>query len=152
MDEWELSERPLTLLMRQDLNTVPPDMPLVMVFTRFLSAGCEDLVVIDAEGRFLGVITALDLIATVGPTAGVRSRRRGTCIECLVQQGKITARDVMGRHHITISAEGTVGEAIRLMERNRYGDLFILDDDGRVTGRISACDIIGHFCRGCDLV
>ncbi len=141
----EVTEISLTEVMYPIVDTIPPDTPLESIFTLFAEDRCDDLVVVDPQGRFLGVITALDLLAAVGPIVGVRSMKRSSCIECLVKTGISTAADVMKRGHITISRERTIGDAIRIMEKNRHPDLFVIDEGERVIGKIAVCDIIAHL-------
>ncbi len=145
MGEKDVTEIPLTAVMKKTFESILPDTPLESIFQRFSEESCYDLVVVDHEERFLGVITAIDLLATVGPIVGVRSMKRFSCVECLVKKGMTTAADVMNRGHITISREKTLGDAMRIMEKNRHPDLFVIDGNGRVDGQIAVCDIIAHL-------
>jgi CBS domain-containing protein len=141
----EVTEIPLTGVINPEFDTILPETPLESIFAQFAEQRCDDLVVVDPEGRFLGVIAALDLLATVGPIVGLRSMKRSSCIECLVKTGISTAADVMRRGHITIAKDRTVGDAIRIMEKNRHPYLFAIEGDGKVIGKIAVCDIIAHL-------
>lgn len=143
--EQDAAAMALTELMSHQFEAIPPEMPLRELFQRLIDIGCGDLVVLDSKGRFMGVISGIDLLGVVGTFIGVRSMKRGSCIDYLMKRGIGTAADLMKRGHIVISRDGTVREAMRLMEKNRYPELFVIDDDGRVMGRIDACSIIKHL-------
>jgi len=141
----EPTEIPVTAVMSGTPFTVPPDTPLPEVFERFSRAGCTELVVSGPENHFLGFITALDLLAAVGPIVGVRSRKKITCIDCLLRGDATVAADIMTRSHITIPATATLREAMEAMERYRYPVLIVVDESGSVVGRIEVCMIIAHL-------
>ncbi len=141
----EPTEIPVTAVMSDAPSTIPPDTPLPEIFEQFSRTGCTDIVVSGPEGRFLGFITALDLLTAVGHVIGVRSRRRTTCIDCLLRGDTAVAADIMTRGHITIPDTATVREAMEAMERYRYPVLVVVDRAGSVVGRIEVCMIIAHL-------
>ena len=50
--------------------------------------------------------------------------------------------DIMTRDPVCIGAEGTLQQALELMNRNRVKRLVITDDEDRVLGVISRTDLI----------
>lgn len=141
----EPTEIPVTAVMSETLDIVSPETPLPEIFERFSRAGCTDLIVVGPGNRFLGLITALDLLTAVGPIVGVRSRKKITCIDCLLRGDAAVAADIMTRSHITIRATATLRAAMEAMERYRYPALIAVDDAGSAVGRIEVCMIIAHL-------
>jgi CBS domain-containing protein len=144
-----LSTDPDEMVIRDIMNTdfprVLPDTPVATLLTYFSSRGCSDLVVADSSGHFHGVITPYDLFSAVSPEVGVRSRKRATCIDCLISGNIRTAADLMTRSHITVQENTPIPEGIRLLERHRHPVLIVTDDDGVVIGIVEICDIISHL-------
>jgi Mg/Co/Ni transporter MgtE (contains CBS domain) len=138
-------EMVVTDIMSTDFIRVLPDTPVETIATHFSARGCSDLVVTDNRGHFLGVITPYDLLTAVSPEAGIRSRKRATCIECLISGSVSSAADLMTRSHITVKADTLIPEAIRLLERHRHPDLVVINDGGEVIGVIGICNIISHL-------
>ncbi|WP_342676818.1 CBS domain-containing protein [Methanofollis sp. UBA420] len=136
---------PVTAVMAEVVTTIGPDTPLPEVFERFAAPGCTDLVVAGEDNRFLGFITALDLLAAVGPVVGVRSRKKTACLECLLRRDATAAADIMTRSHITVPAAATLREAMEAMERYRYPVLIVVDGDGVAVGRLEVCMIVAHL-------
>lgn len=132
-------------VMAASVAFIGPDTPLPEVFERFAEPGCTDLVVAGADNRFLGFITALDLLAAVGPVVGVRSRRKTACLECLLRRDVTVAADIMTRSHITVPVTATLREAMEAMERYRYPVLIVVDERGVAVGRLEVCMIIAHL-------
>jgi CBS domain-containing protein len=139
------AEIPVTTVMDEEIVSVLPDTPLPEVFETFSRLGCTDLVVTGSEDHFLGFITALDLLASVGPVVGVRGRGREHCIECLLRRETAVAADIMTRRHISVPATATLRHAIEAMERYRYPTLVVVDEDGVAVGRLEACMVISHL-------
>ncbi len=132
-------------IMSTDFTKVLPDTPVETIVKHFSARGCSDLVVADREGHFLGVITPYDLLTTISPEVGIRSRKRATCIECLISGSVSTASDLMTRSHITVKEDTPIPEGIRLLERHRHPDLVVINGDGVVTGIVEICNIISHL-------
>ncbi|TAJ44163.1 CBS domain-containing protein [Methanofollis fontis] len=141
----EPGEIPIKLVMSQEIVTIGPDTPLPEVFERFSEKGCTDLIVAAPDGQFLGFITALDLLASVGPVIGVRTLKKTTCIDCLLKRDTTTAADIMTRSHIALSDDSTLRDAMEAMERYRYPVLIVVDERGAAVGRLEVCMIISHL-------
>ncbi|QSZ68031.1 CBS domain-containing protein [Methanofollis aquaemaris] len=141
----EPADIPVTTVMDEEVVSVLPDTPLPEVFETFSRLGCTDLVVAGPEDHFLGFITALDLLASVGPVVGVRSRERERCIECLLRRETAVAADIMTRSHISVPTTATLRHAIEAMEHYRYPALVVVDERGVAVGRLEACMVISHL-------
>ncbi|OPX69136.1 MAG: CBS domain protein [Methanoregulaceae archaeon PtaB.Bin056] len=132
-------------LMTGDFERILPDTPIAHCITHFSQKGCRDLVVVDQEDRFLGIVTPVDLITQLIPTIGVRSRKKSGCIECIIRGDASTAEDIMSRKHITVYEDTPVEEALRLLEKYHHPDLVVVDRGGVVIGVVEICTIIAHL-------
>jgi CBS domain-containing protein len=132
-------------IMSRDFARVAPDTPLGDIITRFSGKACPDLVVTDQDGTFRGVITPFDLMTHLNPIIGVRSRRKVSCIECMVMGEASIAADIMTKGHLTVREETPVMEVLRLFEKYHHPDLFVVDERGVALGVVSICGIISHL-------
>lgn len=132
-------------IMSRDFARVAPDTPLADIITRFSGKDCPDLVVTDQNGIFRGVITPFDLMTHLNPIIGVRSRRKVSCIECMIMGDASVAGDIMTRGHLTVREETPIVEVLRLLEKYHHPDLFVIDDSGVALGVVSICGIISHL-------
>jgi predicted transcriptional regulator len=132
-------------IMSREFARVAPDTPLADIITHFSGEDCPDLVVTGHDGYFLGVITPFDLMTHLNPIIGVKSRRKVSCIECMVRGDASVAADIMTRGHLTVQEETPVGEVLRLLEKYHHPDLFVTDEQGVTLGVVSICRIISHL-------
>lgn len=132
-------------LMTRDFERIFPDTPIAHCITHFSQKGCRDLVVVDHEDRFLGIVTPVDLLTQLSPAIGVRSRKKSGCIECIIRGDASTADDIMSRKHITVHEDTPVAEALRLLEKYHHPDLVVVDSGGVVIGVVEICTIISHL-------
>jgi predicted transcriptional regulator len=131
--------------MRSDFERILPETPIDHCITHFSRRGCRDLVVIDREGHFLGVITPFDLLTQLSPIIGVRSRKKSGCIECIIRGDASIAEDIMTRQHITVHVDTPVTEALRLLEKYHHPDLVVVDRQGVAIGVVEICTLIAHL-------
>ena len=132
-------------LMTRDFEKILPDTPIDHCIKHFSQRGCRDLVVVDHKGRFLGIVTPVDLLTHLSPAIGVRSRKKSGCIECIIVGNASTAEDIMARKHITVRGDTPVAEALRLLEKYHHPDLVVVDQEGVVMGIVEICTIIAHL-------
>lgn len=132
-------------IMSRDFTRVTPDTPLADIITRFSGKDCPDLVVTDQDGTFRGVITPFDLMTHLNPIIGVRTRRKVSCIECMIMGDASVAGDIMTRGHLTVREETPIVEVLRLLEKYHHPDLFVIDDKGVTLGVVSICGILSHL-------
>lgn len=147
MAEIELEGIPIVDIMHAEFTSVHPDTPIADIFQAFARRGCQDIIVCDDAGRFLGIITKLDLLSAISPGMGVRSRRKMGCLECIVKSGAKTAGEVMSRGHITVARGASVAQAMVAMEKYRHPDVIVVDEAGVAAGIVEMCDIIAFLIR-----
>lgn len=131
-------------VMQREVATVRPDTPLAAVVEALAQIEQRRVVVVDAQRHVLGIITDGDLIrrATAEERPGIVQRmlerlrgQAGGAQRQLVVSGRCAA-EVMTAPVITIDADATPHEAIRLMWRHRVKRLPVVDHQGRLVGLI----------------
>ncbi|KQC09873.1 MAG: hypothetical protein APR55_02645 [Methanolinea sp. SDB] len=132
-------------IMSDITDRIPPQMPINRILHEFSTLKCADLVVVDEDGKFLGVVSPFDLVNHVNPSMGVRSGKKAPCIECMMRGDALVAEDLMSRSHMTVTDETPVVEALRLLERYRQPDLVVIDEEGIAIGMLGICSIISHL-------
>jgi CBS domain-containing protein len=141
----EVEETPVREIMHTGFNRVHPDTPIAEVYQSFSRRGCADIVVCDEEGHFQGMITRMDLLRSISPGVGVRSRRKTGCLECIIRSGSMRAGQVMSRSHITVADSATIAAAMVSMEKNRHPDVIVVDENNVAMGIVEMCDILAFF-------
>jgi CBS domain-containing protein len=141
----EAGQTPVSSIMHRDFERVHLATPLSYIYRIFAQRGRSDIIVIDDDGHFLGLVTELDLLRAISPGLGVPTRRKTGCIECLVASTDRSAADIMSRTHITVPLTTTVEQAMVRMEKNRHPDVIVVDDDGIATGVVEMCDVIAFL-------
>jgi len=135
-----------TTLVREIMNSnfrkVHPDTPIDEIYRLFSKEGCTDLIVIDEQDHFTGIIHELELLYSVSPRVGVRSRRKSTSVTHIIRSTASCAKELITKDHITIPDNTSVADAIIAMEKNRHPDLIVIDKNGIVTGIVQVNDII----------
>ena len=105
-------------------ETVPPAMPVSAARALMETSGIGGLLVVDAEGQLLGLVTTRDVLFAPNPLAAVES----------VMTPR--ARLVSAPTGIRLEA------AQRLLHEHRVEKLPLLNETGRVVGLITAQDIV----------
>ncbi len=120
-------------LLTPDFPRVAPEATLAEVVEALLAHDARRVVVVDAAGRPLGLITDADLVARVAPEA------RAGLLDALLRRRAapdehLTARDLMSPGVITAPAETPLTEALaRMLAANRKW-LVVVDAQGRALG------------------
>jgi signal-transduction protein with cAMP-binding, CBS, and nucleotidyltransferase domain len=119
----------------RDLVTITADsgMTAFDVASLMKNKGVGSVIVIDRQGRPLGIITERDMVKRV-------------CLEN-VASCRIALEDIMSSPLITIMSYDSIDTASRLMTRNRLKRLVVLEADNRIAGMLSASDITKHLAK-----
>jgi IMP dehydrogenase len=116
--------------------TVGPDQTVAEAAAEARRLGVTGLVVVDAERRPVGILTARDMRAAAGGTAGRGGDLAGPMLDATVATAMTPAeRLVCARPGIDLD------EARKLLDRHRIEKLPLVDDDGRLAGLITLRDI-----------
>jgi CBS-domain-containing membrane protein len=113
-----------------DQDALLPD-----VITAFIEYDTRRLIVVDQEGRPVGLVSDADAVSRVQPQErrGVLSalRRRGP-----MPSGDVTAGELMSRGVLTVGPQTDVAEAVRSMLSHRRKWLVVVDEEGRPMGLV----------------
>jgi acetoin utilization protein AcuB len=96
------------------------------------------------DGGLIGIVTDRDLrdaFPSVFESAGLSERRRRPAG---ADPATIPVEDVMTRDVLTLSPDASVGDAARIMRRQRIGAIPIVDG-GRLVGILTRSDVLDAF-------
>lgn len=137
-------------VMLAQVPAVRADAPLKQVVDRIVSTAERRVVVVDEQGRALGIITDGDILKRAcGERAGVllalTGRLRGR--EPGVMLGRCTAAQVMTGHPVTVTSETPLLDALRLLLQHKIKRLPVADADGRLVGLVGRGEILQALAR-----
>ena len=128
-----LARETLRVVNRRDPLTVAEGTPLGECLRLVEASGTGDSVVVaDADGRLLGVLTERDIFGVIvgGPID----------LDAPVET-------LMNRRPRTLRLEQTVHDAIVLFADGRYRNVPLVDEDGRVVGIVRQQDILKYLAE-----
>jgi len=138
----KIETTPVREIMNPNFPKVHLETPIDEIYRLFSKEWCTDFVVIDDQDHFTGIIHKLELLYSVSPGVGVRSRRKSSSVTHIIRNSPTCAREVMTKVHITIPDNASVADAIITMEKNRHPDLIVIDKNGIAAGIVRVNDII----------
>ncbi len=134
-------------VMTREVVTVTRGTPLSQAASTMLEHKVSGLPVLDVDGRLIGIVTESDFLSALD-TSGlaladvvdtvIRKRRARRTMGTIVD-------DIMTRDPITIGAEETLQNAVRLMDNNRVKRLAVIDAQGGLAGILARADLIKLF-------
>ncbi|MBL0715452.1 MAG: DUF190 domain-containing protein [Desulfosarcina sp.] len=134
-------------IMRRDTHTVRPDAPAEEVIHIIDTDDIQRVAVVEADGRFVGLISDRDLLAAfAGRGQGfweylscrlTRQSRPDCPADLRRTLQEKTAADVMKTGLVMVGENTPIEEAIRLMVEKRLKRLPVVDAEGRYRGMIS---------------
>jgi len=125
-------------VMTPDPVTVPVDCPLAEAADRMARRRLKRLPVVDAVGRFAGIISRFDVLKTVAggfPTADVASGVGGLRIDTPVSR-------VMRRDPPVVHADTPLPEVLQAVISTRLNRALVVDVDRRVVGLVSDAELL----------
>ena len=130
-------------IMSRERATVLPEASGAEVLELMRTQGVQRVVVVDAAGRLLGLITDADLLTAI-------TDRRGGFWEYLSRRPDMlraaqakTAAEIMKTELLTVTEETPVEEAVRLMAEHGLKRLPVVDAEGQFAGMISRQAVLG---------
>jgi CBS domain-containing protein len=132
--ERSLMEDPVSVLRPRQPITVLPTATVRQAIQTMLAQNLGALLVVDAQGRLLGIFSERDLLSRVSGLSGGFA--------------ELPVERFMTPDPETVTAEDTLAFALHKMDIGGYRHLPILND-GRPTGVISVRDMLRHITRLC---
>jgi CBS domain-containing protein len=144
-------------VMTRDVATLRPDQPITEAADAMAAAGYGAMPVVDADGRFVGLLRDEDLIASEArvhvPTylmlLGTSVPLPGTMRRFEHEIHKIagsTVAEVMDDHPPTVSSDATLEDVATLMHERDITHVPVVDD-GRLVGIVARSDIVRYIAR-----
>lgn len=119
------------VLMSADPIVVWPDTPVAEVAEVLDRAGISGVPVVDWSGYLVGIVSQTDLL------------RVRASDELWADWSRLSARHIMSRPVLTVTADTSVDEAVRLLGSHRVHRLVVVADDGETpVGVLSATDLV----------
>jgi len=124
-------------IMRTDLVTITPDTSLVKAKEIIAEKLIEHLLVVDKDGKLVGIVSDRDLKKTWASPATTLSAHE---LNYLLKQ--LSVDTMMVKKIITITPGTTIERAGRIMQENRISALPVMEHD-RLVGIITTTDVMG---------
>ncbi|CUX81556.1 MAG: CBS domain-containing membrane protein [Roseibaca calidilacus] len=142
---------PLTAreIMSPDPVTVAPDTPLGKVAELFQKHRFTTIPVVGADGRYMGSLHQIDLIARAARNAGALKGRFGAAMARLLGQGGATpevAQDILRMGADGAAPETPLAALLPLMADGEVHAVPVIDA-GRVVGVVSRTDLVAVLAR-----
>jgi len=114
--------------MTTQVETVPPDAPFVEALDRMRRLQLSCIVICASDRRPLGILSERDVVRI---------------LQQKLQEGPVpeTLASLLGRTPISVSADATVGTAVKIQRQHGIRRLLVLDCKGRLTGLITQTDL-----------
>jgi CBS domain-containing protein len=142
---------PVQDVMSRTVNTVTAATPLAQAVELLLRNVQKSLLVVDDDGRLIGIFTDGDLLRRAGlfPASigqALSQAELDAELAALRRQQK-NARDVMTPNPLSISSDTTIPEAVELMMQRNIKRLPVIDGAGKPVGVISRVDVLRAFAE-----
>lgn len=135
-------------IMTRNVISVPPDATVADAVELMLDRGISGLLVVDASGTLVGIVTEGDLLRR--DELGTE-RRRSWWLRLIASPGRQAAdftrthgrrvADVMTHDVLSVAANAPLSDIVALMEEHRVKRVPVLDGD-RVAGVVSRADLL----------
>ena len=123
-------------VMRTELVSVPPSTTLHAAQDMLDKKQINHLLVVDADGELLGIVSDRDLKKSWASSATTLSKN-----ELMYLLDQVTVASIMAKNTMTIAPGTTIERAALLMNQNRINALPVLEGDDLV-GIITSSDVI----------
>ncbi len=130
-----------------EVPAVPPDAAAQEVLERLLASPLRRVVVVDGDGRALGLVSDRDLLVRSGPDTRpwlvrvLRGGRPASRVTAGAPAGS-TAAALVAPGLVTVRPEDSLVHAVRLMMQHRVKRLVVVDDQGRFRGLVDRREIL----------
>jgi len=118
--------------------TITVDSQFSKVWDMFVSYKIRHLPVLNDKNILVGIITQRDLYKIISP----RKTMEGNFVYDKNMLNKYILKNVMKKSVLTLSPTDTLGSAIEIMVRKKYGCIPIVNDDKTLAGIITQIDVL----------
>ena len=125
------------LIMRKDLVTVPPDTSLVKARDLINEKLIEHLLVVDKDGKLVGIVSDRDLKQAWASPATTLSAHE---LNYLLKQ--LNVETIMVKKIMTVTPGTTIERAGRIMQEDRISALPVMENE-KLVGIITTTDVMG---------
>jgi CBS domain-containing protein len=115
--------------------TVPIDAKLGLALDRMVEHGVGALLVVDADGHLVGILTERDYLRKV--------------VGVMTDYAHQPLQDYMTPDPETVGPEDRLAVVLQKMDVGGYRHLPVVEEDGRPVGLVSVRDVIRHITRLC---
>jgi CBS domain-containing protein len=130
-------------LMTPVVLSVLPETPAGLVAARMVALKVHRLFVVDHQDVLIGVVSATDVLRRLRPMSPDSGNAATTdVLPARLSLGAETARELMTPSPVSIRAEATVAEAVKLLTERRFSAAPVIDRAGRPVGVVSQADIL----------
>jgi CBS domain-containing protein len=152
------STTPVRDVMTREVATLSPDQPIAEAADALSAGRFGAMPVVDADGRFVGLLRDEDLIASEArvhvPTylmlLGTSVPLPGSMKRFERELHKVagaTVAEVMDEHPVTVAPDATLEDVATLMHEGDVSHVPVIDEDGRVVGLVARSDIVRFIAR-----
>lgn len=120
-------------IMTTPVVTVPPDMP-VLEASKLMKDKKIARLPVEEKGKLVGIVTKDRLLRAAPSSATSLSLH-----EIHYLYAKLTVREIMQRHVVTVTPDTTVEAAVRVAQEKKVGSLPVVED-GKVVGILTTND------------
>ena len=129
---------PLSEVMTSNPFTIGINEPFSRVWDKLKTHKIRHLPVLDSDNRLRGIISQRDLYRVISP----RKNTEGNFIYDKEELDRCILQHIMVKDVKTLAPDDTMGRAIDLMVRKKYGCIPIVDSDNVLKGIITQIDIL----------
>jgi CBS domain-containing protein len=143
----KMEKEPVTRVMDHDVDLVHQDTTVDEALRICSEKKTTDLVVVDSEDRYLGMITAFEILSYINPFMGIHHGGKTMGHPLVIDRSPLIS-DLMTNIHLTTSEGTTVWKALKHMERDHHRFLVVVDGENRVLGRFDLCNTLELLMEG----
>ncbi len=134
--ETSVLQDPVRTLRFKTPVTIPVEGKLGLALDRMVEHGVGALLVVDPDGRLVGILTERDYVRKV--------------VGLLPDYAHQPLRNYMTADPETVAPDDRLAMALHKMDIGGYRHLPVVEEDGRPVGLVSVRDVIRHITRLCE--
>ena len=115
--------------MSSPVVSVTPDTPVQEAATRLLDRDISSVVVTDADGELVGILTTTDFVRMIAEETTA---------------AETTVADYMTTSVVTVTANDSVDDVAETMVQRGFHHLPVVDDDSGVIGMVTTTDVTAY--------